>query len=147
HFSGDVSTDTSYGIIIYKSYVDVLNNYIDEHTTGVACLDKSNSKIKSEDINPIKEHTQHIINNKVNQVYALPGSFPYEFEYNAIYSDDTDYSLVYYKATYVPSGKFLDVRNNFWGEDGLDTVNGLDSLVKVLLGPCLGSLGPQKCPG
>ncbi|MCK5838664.1 MAG: hypothetical protein KAG99_02395, partial [Bacteroidales bacterium] len=61
HFSGDVSTDTSYGLIIYKSYVDVQKNYIDEHTTGVACLDKSNIKINSVVRDPDEDDTQHII--------------------------------------------------------------------------------------
>ncbi|MCK4676876.1 MAG: T9SS type A sorting domain-containing protein [Bacteroidales bacterium] len=124
HFSGDVSTDTSYGMIIYKSYVDVINNFIEEHTTGVACLDKSNSEIRSEERNPDEEDTQHIINNKENQIYALDGSFPHDFQYNYIHNDsipDTNY-LVYYNTVYTPGNPYLDVRNNYWGQGGIDTL-------------------------
>ncbi|MCK4679169.1 MAG: T9SS type A sorting domain-containing protein [Bacteroidales bacterium] len=118
HFSGDVSTDTSYGLIIYKSYVDVQKNYIDEHTTGVACLDNSNSKINSVVKDPDEDDTQHIINNEDNQVYILAGSFPYEFEYNYIYGSDTTEMYVYLNTIYSCESPCYDVENNYWGDNG-----------------------------
>ena len=93
-------------------------NYIDEHTTGVACLDNSNSKINSVARDPGEDDTQHIINNEDNQVYILAGSFPYEFEYNYIYGSDTTEMYVYLNTIYSCGSPCYDVTNNYWGDNG-----------------------------
>ena len=113
--------DSSVGIIIYHSYADILTNHISEHNYGVACFDNSNVQLLGTDTASIPENTQHIFNNLVNQVYAIPGSFPYEFKFNSIYNNQTTDTLVYYDIPVVQSTKSLYIQYNDWGNDPLDT--------------------------
>jgi len=135
YFRGNASEDTSRGINIYHSYAALENNHVFNCTYGVACLDRSNVSLSGNELADEENETQQIVNNEINQVYALEGSFPYEFEYNAIYNESNDDSLVYYNTTYSPSGKFLDVKNNYWGVNGLDTVYGLIPTLKYYWDP------------
>ncbi|MCX6235361.1 MAG: T9SS type A sorting domain-containing protein [Bacteroidetes bacterium] len=115
---------THSGITVYHSYADIQNNLIMNNFYGVTCLDRSNVRLLGTESAKHPDETQRIINNDYNQVFTVPGSFPVEFEYNMIYTNNGDDSLVFYQALYLPTNKFLHVEYNFWGPD-FDTVHDL----------------------
>jgi hypothetical protein len=121
--------------MIYRSYADIETNYISGNTFGVGCLNMSNIRLIGDENASEQDETQQIIENDMNQVYILPGSFPYEFEYNVIYWTENDDSLVYLNTPVIAYEKYLHVENNYWGEDGLDTVNGLIPSLKYFWDP------------
>jgi len=116
HFNGNIN-EQNYGIKVYRSLVEMQNNYIYGSRYGLACLDYSEESLigNSNANNP--SETQRIINNTQNQVYSFPNSFPFRFKWNAIYNDFGNDPLVYFDCPYIPSIPFLDVSNNYWGNN------------------------------
>ncbi|MCK4407374.1 MAG: T9SS type A sorting domain-containing protein [Bacteroidales bacterium] len=103
------------GINIYFSNVAIENNYITNNIYGIACLDNSNITVKGNDEANTPEETQRIINNTINQVYAVYNCFPYEFHWNAVYNENNNNPLCYYVSDFVTQEPELDVRFNYWG--------------------------------
>ncbi|MCD4664533.1 MAG: FG-GAP-like repeat-containing protein, partial [Bacteroidales bacterium] len=115
-YSGS-STEQNYGIKVYRSLVEIENNYIHGNRYGVACMDYSEVSVIGNSNAGDPSETQRIINNTLNQVYSFPNSFPVNFRWNAIYNDIGNDPLVYHDIPYIPAIPFLDVRWNYWGEN------------------------------
>lgn len=107
----------SYGIKNYHSYSIIYDNHIQGASYGLVSLDRSDLSLSGNQNANEEIETQQIINNRTNQVYTVPGSFPYEFEWNAIYNNSGNYPLVYYDVPVIPTYRFLDVNNNYWTDD------------------------------
>jgi hypothetical protein len=88
--------ENSWGIIVYNSYANIINNLITNNLYGIATMNMSSVKILgNEAANNIQE-TQQIFDNFKNQVRCFDNSFPYEFHYNYINTSLSSNHLIYY---------------------------------------------------
>ncbi len=114
YFTGDPSEGNHQGVIAYRSYITMANNYIHGNTIGVSCLNQSDLGLLGNEYSESPDETQQILNNWTSQVYSDGSSFPYEFEYNYIDNEVNDDYLICVSNS--PRGQYV-VRNNYWGED------------------------------
>ena len=78
------STESTWGVRIYRSLAELYRNTITNNTYGVSCIDYSHISLKGEVTATSTDETQQIRNNTNNQVRAFDNSFPYYFHYNKI---------------------------------------------------------------
>ncbi|MBW6537869.1 MAG: T9SS type A sorting domain-containing protein, partial [Mariniphaga sp.] len=105
------------GIVVYRSYVQIAGaQLIEGNKYGISCFNNSNILIRGNSSANYTYETQIIRDNNKYQVYATQNSFPYYIQWNAIIDEDNQYPLVYYA---IPPGfpEELDVRNNYWGNN------------------------------
>jgi len=113
------------GIEIYRSYVHIYGaQLIEGNKYGISCLNNSNISIRGNSSANYVYETQIIRDNNKYQVYATQNSFPYDIKWNAIIDEDNQYPLVYYAIHPDPGfPEELDVRNNYWGNNFVPSVD------------------------
>jgi hypothetical protein len=104
-----ITENSSSGITSYRSYVDLLNNTIENNSIGIRSFDRSVMHIEGDS----RFVTQIIKDNDSYELLASQGSFPQYFHWNLVQDDDNlaDDPLV----KYTGSAQLFDVRNNCWG--------------------------------
>ena len=107
NISGNIYT----GITAYRSYVDIIDNIIENNYIGVKSFDRSVMHLGGN----YQTVTQIIKDNTSYEVYASEGSFPQYFHWNLIQDDDNLPGDPLIK--YTGSASLFDVRNNCWGSN------------------------------
>lgn len=79
--------DISWGIQVYHSQLDILNNKISNNRYGIASLNQSIVQIKGNPLAQNEDQTQKIIDNYVYQVLSYDNSFPVYLHYNVIHNN------------------------------------------------------------
>ncbi len=104
------------GIKVYHSVVNIENNSIKNASYGISCLNNSNISLLGNCESTQASTTQQFVNNRINQVFATPRSFPYSFRFNFIDNTLNSNPLVYYNTPVDPMNPYLNIRCNKWGE-------------------------------
>jgi hypothetical protein len=108
-----ISDCSGTGMFVYNSECDIDLNHSEENGYGVKLFDRSSITLTGWNGASLPAETQRIRDCDYNEVYASQGSFPYEFEWNAI-EDDLDSDPLVKSTDLFSSG--YDVRNNWWGD-------------------------------
>jgi tetratricopeptide (TPR) repeat protein len=105
----DIHDNSTTGILLYRSSVDILHNHIINSGYGVKCFDRSFVHIEGDHRNVM----QIIKDNKWNEIYASSGSFPQYLHWTLIQDDFNEPGdpMVKYTGMYA----YFDVRHNCWG--------------------------------
>jgi len=104
-----ISENSGYGITVYRSTVDILDNTIDFNEMGIRCFDRSDVHLEGDH----EIVTQKIKNNDSYEVLASRGSFPQYFHWNLVQDDDNlpgDPMVLY-----TGDDELLNVQYNCWG--------------------------------
>jgi tetratricopeptide (TPR) repeat protein len=104
-----ISENSGYGITVYRSSVDILDNTIDFNEMGVRCFDRSDVHLEGDH----EIVTQKIKNNDSYEVLASRGSFPQYFHWNLVQDDDNLPGDPMVK--YTGGDELLNVQYNCWG--------------------------------
>jgi len=106
---------TGSGIELYRSFAKIFGNQLIEgNIYGITSFDRSNVSVSGNELANYVYETQIIRDNNKHQVLATQNSFPFYFNWNAIYDEDNTYPLVYYSS---PVSLPLNVTNNYWGNN------------------------------
>jgi hypothetical protein len=78
--------DISWGIQIYNSQADIINNSISNNRYGIALMNQSLVQVKGNSSAQSSNETQRIVDNYIYQVLSYDNSFPTYLHYNVIHN-------------------------------------------------------------
>ncbi len=94
--------DLSWGIMVYHSFADIINNKISNNKYGIGTMNLSSVKIEGIASAQSEAETQRITDNYQNQVKCFDNSFPYSFHYNVIGNSLSSFPLIYHDQSISP---------------------------------------------